>query len=474
MHDIRRLGLRLGLLVATTSGCALGESFSQCQTDADCLPLTKPGGSKLYCTTDNLCSVGTPAAKLCTDVYPQNPPANPIVVGVLTNIMGGSDALPVLAFKQAIDEINASRTSTGDRLISLNLCEISATPDDPLKSMKILTRERGAVAVLGPSSSSYVQQIAIEVTASGVPIMSQSSTSPLISGLPGQGLFYRVAPSDTLQGTALVTLFNQQKMTTNKFDMLTLDDSYGNGLQQAFLAAMTRTPGLSVSYTEMSGSASFLAMQAAALQTSANKIIADSPAPDLVVAITNNSTAQVVQDLVNFDSTKPLIMADGAKNQMLLALVTGASASMLANLKRIQGTAPTVDQKNVTGTGAYSNLKTTYMQKWSQDLTQNNYIAYAYDAAYAIGLAIGAAGNDVTAASVSAMLQRLNGQTGNITVGPTAYLVSKNKLAAGGGLTLQGATGNIRFTPHGDRDSGLYEVWSIDTVNNKYTSLQLP
>ena len=69
------------------------------------------------------------------------------------------------------------------------------------------------------------------------------------------------------------------------------------------------------------------------------------------------------------------------------------------------------------------------------------------------------------------MLLRFNGQTDRVTVGATGFLMAKNKLAVGSGITLQGATGNIRFTTHGDRETGLYEDWSVDTAANVFKSV---
>ena len=459
-----RLAIGLGLtLAASAGGCSLGQNFSQCQTDADCPP--SASGQKLFCTTDNLCTAGTPAEKLCAEVYPPNPPANAIVIGALTNIQQGSDSLPVLAFEQAIDEMNALRVSTGDRQFSLHLCEISATPDDPLKSMKILTRQRGAVAVLGPSSSSYVLSIAPEVVASGVPIVAHSTTSPAISDLPSQGLFFRTAPSDNLQGPILAA---QLGTTPTKFDMIIVNDSYGTGLQQSFFKATTKQPTVSVNYAELGGTPASLTQ---GLQAATSQIVNDSPYPNYVIAITNNFTAQVVQSLQPLNLAAKIVMSDGAKNQTLLNLsVTGTTATKM-HLARITGTAPTVDLNNTTGTGAYSQFLSTYQQKWKQSAAVNNYIAYAYDAAYAVGIAIAAAGSNVTPASVSSMLLRFNGQTDRVTVGATGFLMAKNKLAVGSGITLQGTTGNIRFTTHGDRETGLYEVWSIDTAANVFKSV---
>ena len=459
-----RLTLSLGLgSVGLWAGCSQAENFTQCHMDSDC-PAAVGSSSKLYCTADNLCSAGTPAAKLCTDTYPANPPSNAIVIGVLTNIVNGSDGPPVQAFKQAIDEMNALRASTGDRQLSLNLCEISATPADPLKAMKILTHQRGAVAVLGPSSSASVLSIAPEVVASQVPIMSQSASSPAISDLPATGLFFRVVPSDNAQGPVLN---NQLPTSTAKFDMITVDDSYGTGLQQAFFRSTTRTPFLSVKYAELGGTQAALS---AALVTVANQIITDSPFPDHVIAITNNLAPEVVKDLQNLNINTKILMTDGAKNQELLTLSSTGTTAMKMHLGRITGTAPTVDLANSTSTGAYSQFLSTYQQKWGTSAAVNNYIAYAYDGAYAVGIAIGAAGGNVTPQTVSAMLLRLNNQTDRVTVGATNYLMAKNKLASNTGITLQGTTGNIRFSGHGDRDGGLYEVWSIDTTTNTFKS----
>ena len=468
MHRSLRLGSRLAIglgltLAASAGGCSLGQNFSQCQIDADCPPSAT--GQKLFCTPDKLCSAGTPAAQLCTQVYPANPPANAIVIGALTNIQQGSDALPVLAFEQAIDEMNALRLSTGDRQFSLHLCEISATPDDPLKAMKILTRQRGAVAVLGPSSSSYVLSIAPEVVASGVPIVAHSTTSPAISDLPSQGLFFRTAPSDNLQGPILAA---QLPPTSTKFDMIIVNDSYGTGLQQSFFKATTKQPTVSVNYAELGGT---LASLTQGLQAATSQIVNDSPYPNYVIAITNNFTADVVKNLQALNLGAKIVMSDGAKNQTLLQLSIDGSTAVKMHLARITGTAPTVDLNNTTGTGAYNQFLSTYQQKWKQSAAVNNYISYAYDAAYAVGIAIAAAGNNVTPASVSSMLLRFNGQTDRVTVGATGFLMAKNKLAAGSGITLQGTTGNIRFTTHGDRETGLYEVWSIDTAANVFKSV---
>ena len=264
------------------------------------------------------------------------------------------------------------------------------------------------------------------------------------------------------------SLAAQLPPTQTKFDMIIVNDSYGTGLQQSFFKATTKQPTVSVNYAELGGT---LASLTQGLQAATSQIVNDSPYPNYVIAITNNFTAQVVQNLQGLNLGAKIVMSDGAKNQTLLQLSIDGSTAVKMHLARITGTAPTVDLNNTTGTGAYNQFLSTYQQKWKQSAAVNNYIAYAYDAAYAVGIAIAAAGSNVTPANVSSMLLRFNGQTDRVTVGATGFLMAKNKLAAGSGITLQGTTGNIRFTTHGDRETGLYEVWSIDTVANVFKSV---
>ena len=62
------------------------------------------------------------------------------------------------------------------------------------------------------------------------------------------------------------------------------------------------------------------------------------------------------------------------------------------------------------------------------------------------------------------------GSADKVPVGQSSFLNGCNKLAAAAGLSMQGATGVVSFTPHGDRELGLYERWSIDVANKVFIS----
>ncbi len=466
------------------------QNFNECTTDSDCGTLEDASGSALYCTQDHLCARGTPAAKLCTEIYPANSPQNAVVVGALVNAAPGDDLLPLLSFKLGIDQINKERNS--EPPLALHICEISATPDDPLKAMEILARQRNAVAVVGPSFSGNVASIEDEVVRSGIPIMSHSATSPVISSFgtaqgPKDGLFYRVVPADTLQAPVMA---RQIPPGAASLDILSVDDPYGSGFKSNFVNAYSgksgKMPNLQLAYAvpKSSTDVTETTLQAA-------KIVNDSPAPDVVVAITNVYSENVIRALVHLPKTTQVFMADGAKNQTVLDLINTSSMSgpfnfsqqqMADHLKRISGTAPIVDTANLTGTSAYSIFNGDFKDKWHMDPDASIYAAYAYDAIYAVGIAIGAAGAEVTAAQISVMLSRINrfdnstqkclpNSSNSLVVGPAHYREARNLVAAGNGLVLLGTTGTICFNPHGDRVDGLYERWSIDVTNQKFISM---
>lgn len=436
------LGLGSALL---STGCSLSQSFNECNADSDCP--AGPSGEKLYCS-DNLCAIGTPKAKLCTETFPTPAPANPISLGVLVNISSGNDGQTVLAMKLAVEEMNKARQGDGDRPILLHICDYGKVNGDALKAMQILARERNVVGVIGPTSSANVLAIADEVRRSGIPIMSPSATSPLISDLQPPGLFFRVAPSDAKQGP----LLSKQIMpATAKYAMLYVDDAYGGGLKDAFFKSFpSNTPVVTVSYSEKTGDQAKLASELAKV-TGAGTL-------EYVVAITNELSDQVVAGLKPLPTTVKIIMADGAKNENVLALANTASNAM--HLARISGTAPTVDSTS----GLYSSFLSAFRGRFSQDAAASIYNAYSYDAAYALGIALAGAGNEATPSRVAEMLLRMNGGSKMITVGGSQYLGAKRTIQSGGGLTLLGTTGGIGFDTHGDRINALFERWTINTT----------
>ncbi len=468
------------------AGCTLSQKFDECVSDAEC---GTSSGQKLYCSSDHLCVLGRPKEQLCGEIYPANAPSNSIVIGAIAFTEDGNDDLVVKAWKLGIDQVNERRSP--DPPLALHICDVGKDENDALKSMQLLARERGAVALVGPTTSGRTFAIKDELIRSNIPMMSPSATSPEISALgtqagPVNGIFYRVVPSDALQGPVLAKQI-PTAATPPKLALMYVDDPYGTGLKDAFLAALPsqglQSPAITVKYNEPAAGVDLPSINAAAAG-----IMGQNPKPDYLIAITNVYTVDVIKALtllptMGTPSTK-IIMADGAKNDNTLALSNMAYTPYTAmqvntHLARISGTAPTVDTANQTKTGAYQKFVDDYKLRWNQqDPSISIFSAYGYDSIFAVAIAIGAAGSEVTPSRVSQMLGRINkieASTGRcladaidvatnnwLVVGKTKFLDAKNKLTMRDGLVLQGATGTICFTPHGDRSAGLYERWSIN------------
>ena len=84
------------------------------------------------------------------------------------------------------------------------------TRTDPERAQKVASsviEDDGVSALVGPWASSEVIPTADNVSvAAAVPLVSPSATSPEITGLDDDGLVFRTAPSDVLQGRVLAGL----------------------------------------------------------------------------------------------------------------------------------------------------------------------------------------------------------------------------------------------------------------------------
>lgn len=467
------LGLSLSALALLGSaGC---KDLSECAVDADCQDRAAAVGQTLFCS-ENMCVVGSPRGSLCTEIYPANAPSTATVVGVLVNTVTGSDLLRLQSVKMAADEMNMGLSSAGKPPIALHICETSATGADMLKSYQVLVNERNAMAVLGPSGSGNVALISAEVIQAGVPIMSWSASSRTISDLPASGLFFRTVPSDLLQGPVLAKQIAPASIAAGSVGMFVVDDSYGQGMRQAVLGANSAIlPKPSLIYKEGVGTDEAMALKSL---SDTLGVLKGQAAPQVLVTISNLFSDKVLSGLVGYGmaTTPPtqILMSDGAKSTRVLDLLSQGTpaeqTAMKANLGRVAGTAPGVDKGNANG--IYNGFVSAFSARWmGSDPRSSAFSAYAYDAAYAVGIAICAAG-EVTPARVSEFLLHMNNfqSADKVTVGAPSFLNACNRVAASAGLALQGATGVVSFTPHGDREQGLYEKWTIDTANKAFVS----
>lgn len=95
----------------------------------------------------------------------------------------------------------------------------------------------GVDAIIGAASSSVSLTVIDKITAAGVIQFSPANTSDKFSTYADNGLYFRTAPADKLQGAVLANLIASDGAAT--VYIMALDDAYGTGLADSIEANIT-------------------------------------------------------------------------------------------------------------------------------------------------------------------------------------------------------------------------------------------
>jgi ABC-type branched-subunit amino acid transport system substrate-binding protein len=96
-------------------------------------------------------------------------------------------------------------------------------------------------AIIGAAASGISLNVIDKITAAGVTQFSPANTSKELSTYADEGLYFRNAPSDILQGQVLGEIVAGDRHST--VAIINRDDSYGNGLAEDFAASFTAANG---------------------------------------------------------------------------------------------------------------------------------------------------------------------------------------------------------------------------------------
>jgi ABC-type branched-subunit amino acid transport system substrate-binding protein len=90
-------------------------------------------------------------------------------------------------------------------------------------------------AIIGAASSSVSASVIDQVVGAGVTMFSPANTSKQFSDYPDKGLYFRLGPSDILQGQVLSEVIAEDGNAS--LVILNFDDDYGNGLAEDLTAS---------------------------------------------------------------------------------------------------------------------------------------------------------------------------------------------------------------------------------------------
>jgi branched-chain amino acid transport system substrate-binding protein len=305
--------------------------------------------------------------------------------------------------------------------------------------------DAGVSAILGAASSGTSLQFIDQVTGAGVIQFSPANTSAALTTYDDNGLYFRTAPSDVLQGEVLGNLIAADGHET--LGMIVLNDSYGTGLAQFVSDAFTAAGGTVVAQpTYNTGDTNFDAQIAEVT----------AAAPDAIVLITFEEVKTIAPALIGggFPAADTYFVDGNLANYS-----EDFAAGLLEGAK---GTLPGLDITTIAD--FTTRMNDNWVAEGNDDLA--DVFAYgpeAYDAVVLLALAALEAGS-VEGVDIAAKLQEVSGGVDGGTK-CTTFAECADIINGGGQADYDGVSGPITFNEVGDPTEASIGVYQYGADN---------
>ena len=309
---------------------------------------------------------------------------------------------------------------------------------------------KGVQVIIGAASSGVTFTVIDKITSNGVLQISPANTAPSLTDYPDNGLYFRTAPSDVLQGAVIASVASDLGLTSGA--TIAREDPYGVGLQDAFVKDFTAAGG-----------------------TITASLTYDPAAPDFAaevaeIAATNPEFVQVV----GFEETTKLLqemIKQGIGPQDVQIFLVDGNISTTAYKDFPKDTMTGVIASVPTGDPS-ADVEAFNARLLEQDpnLTDFAYGAQAYDATILVALAADYAGCADGTAIAAAMPMVANADAGGEACGTYADCLAI--IQAGGQPNYDGVTGPLDFNEYGDPKAATIDVVQYIS-NTKFESIEI-
>ncbi len=343
----------------------------------------------------------------------------------------------------ALSQINAESETTG---LTLDVTYGDSGDTDNKAYETEIPRLLGedVSAIIGAASSGTSLKFIDQVVGAGVIQFSPANTSDAFTTYDDNGLYFRTAPSDTLQGEVLGNLIAEDGVQS--LGMIVQNDSYGTGLAKYVTDAFEAAGGSVVAApTYNVGDTVF--------DSQVSEVLAADP--DAIVLITFDEVSTILPSLFGKFPQDKLYFVDGnLKNfgdQFAAGSLTGA-----------KGTLPglTIDTiKDFT-----SALDEFLAGEGTAPLEDYSYAAESFDATVLLALGALAAGS-TDGKDIAAKLQEVSGGSGDGTK-CTTYAECAKIIVDGGVADYDGISGPITFDEVGDPTEASIGIYQYGDDNN--------
>jgi branched-chain amino acid transport system substrate-binding protein len=299
-------------------------------------------------------------------------------------------------------------------------------------------------AIIGAASSGTSLQFIDQVVGAGVIQFSPANTSDAFTTYDDDGLYFRTAPSDVLQGQVLGNLIAEDGNQT--LGLIVLNDSYGTGLAKYVTEAFEAAGGSVVAApTYNTGDTVFT--------TQISEVLAADP--DAIALITFDEVSTILPGLFGKIPADKLYFVDGNLKNFGDAFPKGS-------LTGSKGTLPGLSIDSLTDfTGALDDFLASTDGKPLEDYS---YAAESFDATVLLALGALAAGS-TDGKEIAAKLQEVSGGTEGGTKCST-YADCAKIIVDGGQADYDGISGPITFDEVGDPTEASIGIYQYGEDNN--------
>jgi branched-chain amino acid transport system substrate-binding protein len=342
----------------------------------------------------------------------------------------------------AVQEINENGGVLGQDVVKIDSDSGDTTTDIATQSATRLLGE-GVDAIIGAASSGVSLTVIDQITGAGVVQFSPANTSPEFTDYDDNGLYFRTAPSDVLQGRVLGDLIVQDGYLN--VALLVRQDSYGSGLaenvQLSLEAGGAALAADAIFYPE--GTSDFAAQVTQVAEA----------APDAVVLIGFEETSQILSEMI----------AQGVGPDVLPTYFVDGNLSNTNYTGLPEGTL-----EGSKGTLPGSEVTEEFQQRLLEvdpDLAGFEYAPESYDAAIVIALAAIAADSDA-GVDIGAAIPDVTRDGEKCTTFADCVAL----LEAGEDIDYDGVSGPIEMSDAGDPTEAFIGIYQYG-ADNTYTSI---
>ncbi|KQM84254.1 ABC transporter substrate-binding protein [Agromyces sp. Leaf222] len=299
-------------------------------------------------------------------------------------------------------------------------------------------------AIIGAASSGTSLQFIDQVVGAGVIQFSPANTSDAFTTYDDNGLYFRTAPSDVLQGEVLGNLIAEDGNQT--LGLIVLNDSYGTGLAKYITEAFEAAGGEVVAApTYNTGDTTFDAQISEVLAAD----------PDAIALVTFDEVSTILPSLFGQFPADKLYFVDGNLKNFADAFPTGS-------LTGAKGTLPglTIDSiSDFTG-----ELDSFLEEEGTPALEDYSYAAESFDSTVLLALASLAA-NSTDSAAIAEKLIEVSGGAGDGEK-CSSFAECADIIVGGGTADYDGISGPITFDEVGDPTEASIGIYQYGDDNN--------